>query len=235
MDLTGKKLIFLGGSGLDACAIRRAKELGVTTIVANRFDEDRSPAKRIADEAWKVDFSDIDGMVEKIRENHVDGIFIGWTDSHLPHYVKICEKAGLPCCGTEEQFDILREKGWDVGRFSEVEPGVPSDCFLRVNVSYYKNPPIIHYIANGVDTLLDESRLSMLDRVNFERLDIRASEVNKQKMDGTWVKKPFVLELWATVTADRFMSRYSYLNEHEHANPSTAPAADDSDDEEVPF
>lgn len=136
---------------------------------------------------------------------------------------------------SEEQFDILREKGWDVGRFSEVEPGVPSDCFLRVNVSYYKNPPIIHYIADGVDTLLDESRLSMLDRVNFERLDIRASEVNKQKMDGTWVKKPFVLELWATVTADRFMSRYSYLNEHEHVNPYTAPAADDSNDEETPF
>lgn len=134
MDLTGKKLIFLGGSGLDACAIRRAKELGVTTIVANRFDEDRSPAKRIADEAWKVDFSDIDGMVEKIRENHVDGIFIGWTDSHLPHYVKICEKAGLPCCGTEEQFDILSN---NKGRFKQKcrEYGVPTPYEYPLDIS----------------------------------------------------------------------------------------------------
>jgi len=135
---------------------------------------------------------------------------------------------------SDEQFDILKEKGWDVGRFAEVEPGVPGSCFLRINVSYYKNPPIVHYIANGVDTLLDEGRLAMLDRVNFERLDIRAAEVNKQKMDGSWVKKPFVLEMWATVTADRFMSRYSYLNEHESANEAN-DEADDTTDEDLPF
>lgn len=107
MNLEGKKLIFLGGSGLDACAIKRAQEMGVTTIVANKFDAERSPAKKTADIAWDVDFSDIDKMVALIKENQVEGIFIGWTDSHLPYYAKICEKAGLPCCGTVEQFDIL--------------------------------------------------------------------------------------------------------------------------------
>ena len=99
--------MFLGGSGLDACAVKRAKELGLTTIVANWYDVDRAPAKAIADEAWKVDFSDTENMVKLIKENHVDGIFVGWTDSHLQHYVDICEKAGLPCCGTAEQFEVL--------------------------------------------------------------------------------------------------------------------------------
>ena len=113
---------------------------------------------------------------------------------------------------TEEQFDMLHDKGWDVGRFAARDPEVPPDCFLRVNISYYKSPPIVHYISNGVDTLLDEEHLRNLDYVNMERLDIRAAEVNKQKMDGTWVKKPFVTELWATVTADRFAARYSDLN-----------------------
>lgn len=129
---------------------------------------------------------------------------------------------------TEEQYDILREKGWDVGRFAETEPGVAPDCFLRVNISYYKNPPIVHYIAGGVDTQLTEDRLGMLDTVNFERLDIRAAEVNKQKADGTWVKKPFVLELWATVTADRFVSRYSYLNTGHDSDERAYEPADDS-------
>ena len=107
MKFSGKKLIFFGGSGLDACAVNRAKELGITTIVANKYDSTRSPAKLIADEAWNVDFSDTDKMVSLIIKNHVDGIFVGWTDSHLQHYVNICEKTGLPCCGTTEQFEIL--------------------------------------------------------------------------------------------------------------------------------
>ena len=125
MDLTGKKLIFLGGSGLDVCAIRRAQELGVTTIVANRYTSDRSPGKEVADEAWFVDFSETEKMVALIEKNLVDGIFIGWTDSHLPHYVKICEMAGLPCVGTMEQFDILSN---DKRRFKEAcrKYGVPT-------------------------------------------------------------------------------------------------------------
>lgn len=107
MNLHGKKLLFLGGSGLDSCAIRRAKELGIYTIVANRYTAECSPGKKIADESWMEDFSNTDRMVELIRQHHVDGIFIGWTDSHLPYYVEICERAGLPCCGTKEQFLVL--------------------------------------------------------------------------------------------------------------------------------
>lgn len=133
MNLKGKKLMFLGGSGLDACAVRRAKELGVYTIVANKYGTDKSPAKTIADEAWMIDFSDTGKMVEAIRENHVDGIFVGWTDSHLQHYVKICEKAGLPCCGTAEQFDILSN---DKRRFKQTcrEYGVPTPREYKLDI-----------------------------------------------------------------------------------------------------
>ncbi|MBR4288921.1 MAG: ATP-grasp domain-containing protein [Clostridia bacterium] len=124
MNLQGKKLIFLDGSGLAAPAVKRAKELGVHTIVANFYSPELSPAKLVADEQWDVNFSDIDKMVDLIKENHVDGIFVGWTDSHLPHYVEICEKAGLPCCGTKEQFEILSN---DKRLFKKtcIEYGVP--------------------------------------------------------------------------------------------------------------
>ncbi len=133
MDIKGKKLIFLGGSGLDACAVKRAHELGLTTIVANKYDTDRSPAKKIADEAWQIDFSDTEKMVSLIKEKHVDGIFVGWTDSHLQHYVKICEKAGLPCCGTAEQFDILSN---DKRRFKQAcrTYGVPTPYEYHLTV-----------------------------------------------------------------------------------------------------
>ena len=71
MDLKGKKLLFLDGSGLAASAVKRAKELGVKTIVANYYPPEISPAKLVADEQWDVNFSDIDKMVGLIKENNI--------------------------------------------------------------------------------------------------------------------------------------------------------------------
>lgn len=106
-NLEGKKLLVMDTSALGACAVRRAKEMGIKTIVANFYPEEKSASKQIADEKVDIDISHIDEMVELVKERHIDGIFVGWTDSHLPFYVEICERTGLPCCGTKEQFEIL--------------------------------------------------------------------------------------------------------------------------------
>lgn len=137
MDLHGKKLLFLGGSGLDSCAIRRAKELGIYTIVANRYTAERAPGKKIADEAWMEDFSDVDRMVQLIRENRVDGIFVGWTDSHLPFYAEICKRAGLPCCGTKEQFGILSNDKTEFKKLCD-HYGVPTVHEYKLDINFRK-------------------------------------------------------------------------------------------------
>ena len=138
MNLSGKKLLFFDGSALAACAVEKAKEMGITTIVANYYSEDKSPAKRIADEQWTVDFSKTDDMVALIQQHHIDGIFVGWTDSHLPYYAEICAKAGLPCCGTVEQFDILSN---DKRRFKElcVQYGVPTPEIFDVDIHFHRS------------------------------------------------------------------------------------------------
>ena len=135
MNLKGKKLLFLDGSSLAACAVLRAKEMGVKTIVANFYPAEKSPAKLIADEQWMVDFSQIDEMVELVKRNHIDGIFVGWTDSHLPFYAEICEKAGLPCCGNLEQFDILSN---DKRKFKElcIKHGVPTPDVYDISIDF---------------------------------------------------------------------------------------------------
>ena len=131
----GKTLLFLDGSSLAACAVIRAKEMGIKTIVANYYPPEKSPAKKICDEVWDVNFSDIDLMVKKIKENHVDGIFIGWTDSHLPFYTEICARACLPCCGTKEQFEILSN---DKVKFKKkcMEYGVPTPELYEVTPEF---------------------------------------------------------------------------------------------------
>lgn len=106
-NLEGKKLLVMDNSALGACAVRRAKEMGIKTIVANFYPLEKSASKQIADEVVDIDISHIDEMLALIKERHIDGIFVGWTDSHLPFYAEICERAGLPCCGTKEQFEIL--------------------------------------------------------------------------------------------------------------------------------
>lgn len=106
-NLDGKKLLVMDASALGACAVRRAKEMGIKTIVANFYPEEKSASKQIADEKVDIDISNIGEMVELVKKRQIDGIFVGWTDSHLPFYAEICERTGLPCCGTKEQFEIL--------------------------------------------------------------------------------------------------------------------------------
>jgi len=106
-SLEGKTLMVMDNTALGACAVKRAKELGVHTVVANFYPYEKSASKQVADEFVDIDISDIDSMVKFVKDMSVDGIFVGWTDSHLPFYADICEKAGLPCCATKDQFAIL--------------------------------------------------------------------------------------------------------------------------------
>ncbi len=133
--LKGKTLLVMDRTSLAACAVLRAREMGIRTVVANFYRYEDSPSKQVADVAIDIDISDIDAMVGMIRENHVDGIFVGWTDSHLPFYARICEKAGLPCCGTVEQFDILSN---DKRRFKDkcIEYGVPTPALYQLDIRF---------------------------------------------------------------------------------------------------
>ena len=113
-----------------------------------------------------------------------------------------------------EMTEEFMDRGWNVGKFSQRDPDVEPEGFMRVTISYFKNPPIIHYISGDVDTLLDESRLYLLDTVNMESIDMRVVGVNKQTKDGTWKKYAYVEEMWIVVTPDRFAAKYANLRKN---------------------
>lgn len=133
--LKGKTLLIMDRTALAACAVVRAKEMGIRTVVANFYKTEDSPSKQVADIAIDIDISNIDAMVSLIKEYQIDGVFVGWTDSHLPYYARICEKAGLPCCGTEEQFDVLSN---DKRRFKEtcLKYGVPTPETYDIDMDF---------------------------------------------------------------------------------------------------
>ena len=134
-NLKGKTLLVMDRTALAACAVVRAKEMGIKTVVANFYKTEESPSKQVADVAVEIDISDTDAMLKLINEYKIDGIFVGWTDSHLPFYADICEKAGLPCCGTVEQFDILSN---DKNRFKQycLKYGVPTPEAYKIDIDF---------------------------------------------------------------------------------------------------
>lgn len=134
-SLRGKTLLVMDRTALGACAVRRAKQLGIRTVAANFYKFEESPAKQAADISVDINIADIDMMVDLVKRMKIDGIFVGWTDSHLPFYAKICEKASLPCCGTLEQFGILSN---DKRRFKQacIANGVPTIPSYHIDCSF---------------------------------------------------------------------------------------------------
>jgi len=109
-NLKGKKLLILGGNALTSDIVIKAKELGVYTIVTDWNTPEVSPAKKLADEFWMESFTDAEKIVSLIKEHNIDGVFTNYTDSYLPYYVEICERAGLPCLANIKQIDAISNK-----------------------------------------------------------------------------------------------------------------------------
>ena len=109
-NLKGKKLLILGGNALTSDIVLKAKELGIYTIVTDWNTPEVSPAKKLADEYWMESFADAEKIVALIKEHKIDGVFTNYTDSYLPYYVEICERAGLPCLANIKQIEAISNK-----------------------------------------------------------------------------------------------------------------------------
>lgn len=110
LSLVSKKLLVLGGTRISCEIIRRAKKMGCYVGVADYNDVSESPGKQIADAAYDISVLDIDKVVALIKEQHFDGIMVGFADAILPAYAEICEKSGLFSYATKEQLITFTNK-----------------------------------------------------------------------------------------------------------------------------
>lgn len=108
--LKGKRLLLLGGGSDMVNVAKLAQSMGCTVYVTDYYDTLRSPAKLIADYTADISIADYDAVVGYIRENRIDGVLTGFTDSYLFHYLRICEMAGLPHYGSEKALGIATDK-----------------------------------------------------------------------------------------------------------------------------
>lgn len=105
-----RKLLILAGADVHCKVVYAARELGIYVIVTDYLQPEDSPAKQIADEYWMLDIMDVDEIVGKCRAESVDGVLAYCIDPAQIPYQQICEKLGVPCYGTREQFEIMTDK-----------------------------------------------------------------------------------------------------------------------------
>lgn len=109
-DLKGKKLLILGGDARSCDFVYAARELGVYTVVTDWYDPSRSPAKLVADEYWNEEVFNTEKLLALIKENNIDGVITGYTDTYLLKYYNLCKVANLPCYSTKDIFEITLDK-----------------------------------------------------------------------------------------------------------------------------
>lgn len=109
-DLKGKKLLILGGNAISCDIVKAARELGVYTVVTDWNRIENAPAKQIADEYWNISLLEYEELATKIKEDTIDGILTGFTDSYLLPYRHLCEITGLPCYASKEIFETTVDK-----------------------------------------------------------------------------------------------------------------------------
>ena len=108
MGIMNKKLLILGGTTISLQILYAAKSIGISVYVTD-YNED-SPCKKYADKSFMVSATDIESVVELIKEENIDGVLMGYADVLLPYYVEICQRAGLPCYANSKAVEITTDK-----------------------------------------------------------------------------------------------------------------------------
>lgn len=139
--LIGKRLLILGGMRFSCEIVKTARAMGIYTLVADYNKIEDSPAKQIADEAVDLSVIDVDAVVSYVKSHQIDGVFVGFNDMLLPYYAEICEKTGLPCYGTKEQFETLIAK--DQYKTLCRQFGVPTIPEYDINDTSIKYPVLV--------------------------------------------------------------------------------------------
>ncbi len=103
-----KKILFLGGFPQMVDIVKKAKDMGMYTIVVDM--DPNSPAKKISDKSYNISTNEIERLVEICNINKVDGVFNGFEDFNIHIARKLCEKISLPFYANEHQLELVTDK-----------------------------------------------------------------------------------------------------------------------------
>lgn len=110
-NIEGKKLLIISSEKKDESFVNNAKDMGVFTICCDKYkDYNISKAKKIADEAWDIDYNNTNEIVKKCKETGVTGVIAGYHEDRVEAASKIAKELNLPFYVNLEQIDLTRDK-----------------------------------------------------------------------------------------------------------------------------
>lgn len=105
------KLLIIGANYTELEIIKKAKEMGLYTIVTDyQVNWDLAPAKKEADEAWNIDWTNIDLLAEKCLIEGVSGVFAGFSEVRIKAALDLSDRLSLPFYADSKSLDVLTSK-----------------------------------------------------------------------------------------------------------------------------
>lgn len=173
MNLKNKKLLLLGGDCPNDIVVKRAQKLGIYVIVTDyHTDYKLSPAKKIANEAWDISWSELDILEKKCKEIKIDGVLGGFSEFKVEYAIKLSKRLGLPNYCTEKQLEITRDKVKFKNECKKYNlPVVPEYSNLneieKINGGYY--PLIVKPVdrAGSIGIKICRNREELIEGYNY--------------------------------------------------------------------
>lgn len=120
---SGKTMLILGTSTGAIDLILHARSHGARVLVADYYNQDKSPAKSYADESFLVSTADLDALERIVNDHSVDCVYSGISEFNLIQSMRLSKRCGLPFYCTEEQWNDIADK--ELFRKKCIEHGVP--------------------------------------------------------------------------------------------------------------
>ncbi|MBQ7288441.1 MAG: ATP-grasp domain-containing protein [Clostridia bacterium] len=166
MNLKNKTLLLMGG-GAYAKGIKKYKDEKGFHIVAVGKDSN-TPISKIADVFYNVDTQNVDEIVEIVKKEGIDGIFVGSSEVNIAPAITVSERTGCNFYANREQWDIISDKA-EFKKFAR-KYGVPVPCdfyvteeFKREDIDKIKYPVIVKPVdssgARGMNVCNNEEDL----------------------------------------------------------------------------
>lgn len=116
-----KRVLMLGGSTSQVCAIKKAKEMGLYVIICDYLVD--NPGQYVADEFYLVSTTDKEAVLELAKGLDLAAVICYASDPAAPTAAYVCEKLGLPTnpyesvmiLSNKDTFrNYLKENGFNV-------------------------------------------------------------------------------------------------------------------------
>ena len=149
-NLKNKKLLIISSDSKDCNFVDIAHKNGIYVISCDRYkDQKISPSKKMADEAWDIDYNNFEEIANKAKEVGVNGLIAGYGEDRVAAAAYISELIGTPFYATSKQIEFTRDKNAFKNACIKHGIKIPKSYDVNSKISEIKFPVIIKPSDNG--------------------------------------------------------------------------------------